>query len=559
MGGDVPLRRRAERALHMLRHVPPRQILRRLELMARRRLALPPDRRPPPPLAAEPPLAPLPPPAARLRPRPGGFRLALPWGERDLALPLDWRPAGPRPLDRSWQAQLHYMEYLAEADAPTLTALVDGWIADNPPGAAEAWRCSWRPYNLSIRTVAWMQALARLQGRLDPAFLGRALASLAAQLRWLEQHLEIDLRGNHLIKNLRALLWAGKFFAGPEAGRWRRLGRRLLAGELKEQILADGAHYERSPSYHCQVMADLLECRVGLGDDPLRPALDRALEAMAAVARCYTHPDGGVALLNDGGLNLAQPPAALLGTYAALLGRPPPAPPDGPFALAEAGYFGLRRGGDYLLVDCGPLGPDYLVGHGHADILSFEWSTGGLRIVVDPGTYQYAAGSERAGARSTLSHNTLSVDGAEQSDLYGAFRCGRRARAEVLGYTATEDGLTLEGTHDGFAHLPGRPRHLRRLAARPGEVVIHDRVLGDGRHRGLAGLLLHPACEVALDGRVARVTRGDVAVTIASEAPLALREALWSPDMYVALPTRRVAFEVPGGPAGVTTRLSRLG
>jgi uncharacterized heparinase superfamily protein len=569
-------RDRADRTWQTLRRVPPRQLLRRVELLARYRLMdLVPagDGEASPPMPA--PMPPLPPFAPRpdlVRPVVGGLRLRLPWGERTVPLPIAWTPdaASEAPADTSARADLNnlqFMEFLESVeDDAWFMALIDDWIAGNPRRSPGSWRYAWRPYNLSVRVVVWMQELAQRRGRLDSAFLARTLHSLAEQLRFLERHLETDLHGNHLIKNLRALLWAGAFFQGPEAERWRRLGQDLLADELDEQILADGMHYERSPAYHCQVLNDFLDIRQAL---PARNAphcalydrLDAVLARMGEVAGLLCHPDGGIALFNDGGLGMARAPRELRAAAARLAGTVL-ATIEGPFALPAAGYWGLRRGGDYLILDCGPLGPAYLSGHGHGDALSFEWSTGGRRIIVDQGTYQYAAGDRRRQSRSTLAHNTVSVDGAEQSDLYGAFRCGRRAETEVLAWRPQGDGFLFEGTHDGFAVLPGAPRHRRRIEARPGELRLLDRVLGEGVHRAEARFLLHPDCTVRLAGAkhgefTARIARDGVEVELSTNAPIRAVPAEWYPDLYRALPTQRLIVPVPPGETGLACTLRR--
>lgn len=571
------LRDRAERTWQTLRRVPPRQLLRRVELLARYRLMdLVPGghgEAPPPLPAAAPPLPPFPPRPDLARPAAGSLRLRLPWGERAVPLPIAWTPGAGVPEGSalaSAQADLNnlqFMEFLESVEDAWFMALIDDWIAGNPRRSPGSWRHAWRPYNLSVRVVVWMQELARRRGRLDPAFFARTLRSLAEQLRFLERHLETDLRGNHLIKNLRALLWAGAFFRGPEAERWQALGQSLLADELDEQILADGMHYERSPAYHCQVLNDFLDIRQALParNAPhcaLRDRLDAVILRMAEVAVLLRHPDGRIALLNDGGLGMARLPEEL-GTAAARLAGAVPAAAEGPFALPEAGYWGLRRGGDYLILDCGPLGPDYLSGHGHGDALSFEWSTGGRRIIVDQGTYQYAAGDRRRQSRSTLAHNTVSVDGAEQSDIYGAFRCGRRAETRVLAWRPQADGFLFEGTHDGFAVLPGAPRHRRRIEARPGELRLLDRVLGEGPHRAEARFLLHPDCTVRLMGAEhgrfgARIARDGVEVELSANAPIRAEPAEWYPDLYRALPTQRLIVPVPLGEAGLACTLRRL-
>ncbi len=530
----------------MLRHLPPRQVLRRVELDLRRRLGPYLSERAGhgavAELAVQPPLPLFPP--RRLIERHGeGWLFHQPWGSLPLPARVPWALPGADPLTGIWRTNLHYMEFLESVDDAALEALVLDWIAANPATARDAWRWGWRAYNLSIRVVVWMQQLAARRQRLPEPFIAAARASLTRQLRHLEHHLETDIRGNHLIRNLRALLWAGACFDGADAERWRRTGEALLERELDWQILPDGCHYERSPSYHCQVFGDLLEVLAVLGPGPLRDRLEATLDRMARATAALTHPDGGVALLNDSGLGMALPPALLLEAHAAAGGRPAGFV-DGPFALPDAGFYGLRAGDTYLLVDCGPIGPDDLIGHAHGDILTFEWSVGGRRIIVDQGTYQYEVGDRRDRSRSTASHNTLTIDGAEQSDFFGAHRCGRRARPRLLDYRPDGAGFVLEGTHDGFASLPGQPRHVRRFVAAPDGVAIGERVEGADRHRATGGLLLHPDCRVELVAGGAVVTSGPVVVRVESTAPLVVETAEWYPDLHVTRPTQRLRYTV---------------
>jgi uncharacterized heparinase superfamily protein len=550
----------SERAWLMLRHVPPRQLARRLVLRLRQRFGgMLPDVTTGPPPSLRPVLPPpLLPPRQGLEPLDGGWRFIQPWGSRTLSHPPDWAPPFADAETASWRTTLHYMEYLEGVDDAAFMALVDDWIAKNPLAAADAWRFTWRQYNLSIRVVVWLQQLARRRAHLPEPFVARTAAALARQLRFLERHLETDIHGNHLVRNLKALLWAAAAFGGPEARRWQRRGERLLADALTRQILADGCHYERSPSYHCQVLGDLLEVASVLGPGPLRERLATVLDRMALACRQLTHPDGKVALFNDGGLDMAYPPAPLLAAHAAM-GRPAPAVRSGPFVLADAGFYGLRSADSYLVVDCGPIGPDALTGHGHGDILSFEWSLDGRRVIVDQGTYQYPAGPRRVQSRGTASHNTASIDGAEMCDFFGAHRCGRRARPVVLEHRPIAgpagDGFLLEGSHDGFTHLPGRPRHVRRFTALPRELVIDDRLAGTGQHRAEAGLLLHPDCRVSVDADGATVTTGPLVLRIEADQPLRAEPAEWFPNLYTALPTTRLRYAFGAATGGVRLRL----
>jgi Heparinase II/III-like protein len=59
-------------------------------------------------------------------------------------------------------------------------------------------------------------------------------------------------------------------------------------------------------------------------------------------------------------------------------------------------------------------------------MLSFEWSVKGLRMIVDPGVFEYNPAPHRIYARAAASHNTVTFDDAEICEFFGAFRCGRR-------------------------------------------------------------------------------------------------------------------------------------
>jgi uncharacterized heparinase superfamily protein len=466
---------------------------------------------------------------------------------------VNWTAPAPGPAHQLWRMNLHFMEYLEGVDDKTWELLVSDWIVANPEGERGSWQDSWNGYALSIRVVVWLQELVRRSGRLSNDIVQRTEVSAVEQVLFLERHLETDLGGNHLIKNIKVLIWASAFFSSLDAARWRRKGLALLDGQVAEQILPDGMHYERSASYHAQVFADLLECRHALGEDPLGGRLDDAIARMAQVMTDLTHPDGAPVLFNDAGLSMAYSTSACLAVYERLFSRR--FAPRAIFALEDAGYYGLRDGNNYLIADCGRMAPDDLPAHGHGDVLSFEWSVAGERIIVDQGVYEYIAGERRERARAASSHNTLCFEGADQADFFGAFRCGRRPNVEVLSYEQRADGFVLEGTHDGFCALTGRPRHVRRFEAGPDGLVITDRIEGKPTVAARIAFLLHPDIELACSGRDATL-RGDRAVVqFGSSEPIEVEPAVWWPDMGVELATRRLIVRLAPGVTSTRTQL----
>jgi uncharacterized heparinase superfamily protein len=526
------------------RHLRPHQIVRRIQLSLLRRWRV---RHPPRAESASASLRqelprPLMPPRGGLdRTRDDRWRFTFLNQSRELEWPIDWDLHGAEARDQLWKMNLHYMEYLESATDADFCALVEDWIAKNRPYRPKYWTDIWNSYTTSLRVVVWLQQLALRRERLNQRLIAGMTSSLVEQIDFLHRHLETDLGGNHLIKNLKALLWAARCLQLPAASRWRHTAHALLRREPTEQILSDGVHYERSPSYHCQVFADLIECFQVLEDEPLKAQLGAALARMAAATADLAHPDGRVALFNDAGLSMAHAPGECLAAYRQVSGR---AIQRGRYIrLESAGFFGVRTDDSYVLADCGAIAPDFLIGHGHGDILSFEWSVGGRRIIVDPGVFEYNAGPRRAYARSTMSHNTVTVDGAEQGEFFGSFRCGRRARARVIACQSTErGGMMLEGTHDGFDHLPGRPRHVRRFVLSPSaeSIEILDRIEGDNRRVATTRLLLHPTCAVEIDGSRAIIRHDDTMVDVVAQQPILSEEAYWSPDMGLWLQTRRL-------------------
>lgn len=451
---------------------------------------------------------------------------------------IDWHPAQ---LPKLWRYNLHYLDALQSPELPddAKAALIESWIAGNPPGAEDAWE----PYPLSLRIVNLIKHF-QSEGARPPA--AHWVDSLAHQVRWLARRLEYHLLANHLFKNAVALVFAGCWFGGADGDAWRRQGARLLSRELREQFLADGGHYERSPMYHAICLVDCLDVLNLLSETEPAPeaeTLARVLRdtATRAVAflRDVTMPDGEIALFNDAAHGIAPPPAGILAYASRVLGTaettaafdtcPGAAASGAPATFLvnrpDTGFFGARRGRSGVLIDCGPVGPDYQPGHTHCDTLSFEYVLNGRRLVVDTGTYDYEAGQRRQYARSTCGHNTLMIDGFEQSEIWGVFRVARRARPLSAGLRAVGDGVVFEGTHDGYLRLRGGPLPFRKLSwDGAGTLTVEDKVLGRGRHLLESFVHFHPDLTIVIES-------GYASVLAEAGLPLARVEFLDNPEV----------------------------
>lgn len=547
---------RVVRLARSARYIPPRQLAARVRLTAKRRaVGAAVTRIPPrhlvaagevPPLANVPP-QPVFPPRTGLVDRTAHERVVrLPGATVPLTVPLEWHPPELAFGTRLPKLHLHYMEFLEELDDQTACAVVGDWIAANARRRPDYWMDAWNSYALSVRVVVWLQEWARGRLRADPELEPVLWRSVVAQLRFLERNLELDIGGNHLIRNVRALLWAGAFFGGAEAHGWRRRGRELLRRELGRQILPDGLHYERSPAYHLQVFGDLLECHAA-SDQADRVEQLPVLRRMAQALVDITHPDGDVSLFNDGALDMAHPPATCLQAFEQLTGDRVAARMS--LALSTAGYYGHRsNAGALVLLDCGEVGPPELPAHSHADILSFEWSLSGRRVIVDHGVFEYNAGHWRAYSRGTRAHNTVTVGEADQCELWLAFRMGRRAAPVVHSYQPRADGFDFEGSHDGYKRLPGAPHHQRRFTCSPAGIAVHDSVTGGAGQAVRARLLLHPDFAAEPTGEGVRISDGEIAVLLITDAEVGIVDAWWCPRFGERLPCRQLVLTYGSAP-----------
>jgi hypothetical protein len=439
---------------------------------------------------------------------------------------VDWNG---QPVSALWTYHLHYFEslpslhFMARKGVPGATArigeLVEGWIKHTESGKG----VGWDPYPTSVRIVQWLKVLAMEEAGeplLPDDLRKRMLRSLCRQASHLARNLEWDLSANHLLKNLCAMVWVGSLLECPGQAREGTSWRRRLLREVERQVLPDGMHEERSPAYHQLVLHDLLEVRtlrVAMGD-PQAGEMDRVLLSMLSALGRVTRPDGSFFLLGDSA-NGSAPPLERLQCFADPLVSPPAGREEGVWSLPHAGFYGYTDHRRRLVVDCGPIGPRHQPAHGHCDALSFELDIEGVPFIVDSGVHGYAGDPFREYSRSTRAHNTVMIDGREQSEVWGHFRVARMAVVERLDGPRGGEG---DGEADLLFHFQGAcapyhdpdVRHLRRFALGSGTLTVLDEVRG-GEGRGVESFLhLHPRWTLTMEGDHLRAGDGEREIRI---------------------------------------------
>ncbi len=435
---------------------------------------------------------------------------------RLLQDPVDWRLASWPEAPHLWRFCLHYHEFLLDLAAEGLDCgqpawlrrawqLVHDWIAHNRLADPRTHGDAWHPYCISRRLPAWILLWSADPPSGDSA--RRVLQSMFRQARFLEDHLEWDVQGNHLLENVRALLLAGAFFEGADAQRWLRRGAGVLRAQLVEQILPHGEHFERSPMYHAQMLDTVLDIRDATAAvlPELTDLCASTTANMAAFLGEILHPDREIPLLGDSCFGQAAPAELLIRraaqpslTQAAAAAADPGVCEPAASTRTVGDFWVHRCGDDFLLFDAGAVGPDCLPAHAHADLLGFEASVLGRRLIVDVGVYNYQDDAMRRYCRSSAAHNVLQVDDRDQCDMWSRFRMGRRGWPSGF-VSGKEHGFHwARAEHNAYRRL-GVARVGRWIACRRhGPWFFVDWAAGSGRHKLTSRLHLHPDVEVDL-------------------------------------------------------------
>ncbi|MFJ4370819.1 alginate lyase family protein [Streptomyces chartreusis] len=451
-------------------------------------------------------------------------------------------------IKQIWEPSRHqYLTVLAAAYAITgderyaerVAEHLRSWWAANAPLRGVHWISG---IELGIRLLSWVWIRRLLEGWPGAAGLFEdnpvALDQIWHHQRWLAA---FPSRGssanNHVIAEA-----AGQFAAAcafdwfPSSARWRADALRSLERHLRANTFGSGLNRELATEYHGLVLelglAAVAEADAAGVPVPatVRLVLLRMTDALAAVVDSRLRPprqgdaDDGHGLVVDGAGTDRW--ASLLATGDAVFGRlawwpevaggdvrtpllaaliRPDAievtrPASRPAHFADAGMTVLRGPEEiWCRCDGGPHGFLSIAAHAHADALSVEVRHDGVDVLADPGTYCYHGQPEwRRYFRSTLGHNTLQLDGDDQSVSGGPFLWTRHARSRVLvADTSDENVARWCAEHDGYQGSVHR-RQVE-LMAESRELRIVDEVSGPSRAVRLA-FHLGPAITAELVG-----------------------------------------------------------
>lgn len=425
----------------------------------------------------------------------------------ELGREPDWLTAA-FPPDAEWRiewSKFYYGLDLAHAYSETGDArfpsawerLVRSWIEQVPVGFDTS--------DVSARRIQnWIYAWDSFAGasRFDDfaeGFEEELLASLAAQVGHLRANLTAER--NHRTLELYALFVAA--LALPcldEGGELLDFAVAELHRNLLTDVRPDGVHREHSTHYHMLVLRSFLGARENTRrfEVEFPDGFDAHLQRACDFALHCQRPDSSIPALSDSDTDDYSALFALAARlfdrpdylYAATGGAQGVAPERSNVSFTDGGYYVQRSGwgadaeslrdARYLIFDAGPLGDG---GHGHYDALSVEVYAHGRPLVVDPGRYTYSehGGNWRRWFKSTAAHNTVCVDGLDQTPYRRGKPKGPAAQCRLLERVSAPSLDVLCGEVLSPAY---EARHTRRVFFAAGEYwLVVDELRGEHPHR----------------------------------------------------------------------------
>ena len=389
-------------------------------------------------------------------------------------------------INRLQFLQLLALQVHASGDSAALAAIeaaIQSWYAANPPFRGLGWNSG---IELGLRAISLLVVTTLCGDQLSPTTVAQIRAMLHAQAFWMDRYSSrFSSANNHLIAEAAGeLLVALAMPDLPLAARLEAKSRRVIAEEAEKQFHPDGVPAEQSPTYGA-FSAEFLWLCVHITEaagKPLPGTIAERLHAFTRFIGWLSDSSGRVPAIGDDdeGCVLTLMPrtpsyvASVCQSITAVT-----APPQGIKTFPEGGYSIIRerRGGHelQLVFDHGPLGYLAIAAHGHADALAVVATLDGAPLFVDPGTYLYHSGGIwRDWFRGTRAHNTLNLDGADQSIIAGPFNWSHKARA-ILDEARGGEQWSLTASHDGYLRRFNQ-WHRRTLFATEEGFSIRDQL-----------------------------------------------------------------------------------
>jgi hypothetical protein len=419
--------------------------------------------------------------------------------------------------------------------ADEVVSLITSWIEQNPPFLGINWFNALEP---ALRQISWLWSLKYLthSNYIDEKIIAKIRQSLFTHTDYISRNLSLySSANNHLIGELASVAMVSMHL-GLKSKVKKALN--ILKEQINQQILEDGVGAEQSISYQLYTMEYYLLTMLYLLQNNIAIAsnISKIIEQAAIFIKTIIDKNGGYPDIGDndsgcvlklsenypnsktilnlaayvtGNIELLQGDVGndeklfwLLGAenFKNLIEKGRPVKTAAPMAYLynRGGYCVFEKNNSEthmkMLFDFGPLGLPPLAGHGHADALSFMLYINEQPVFIDPGTYSYNKSFWRNYFRGTSAHNTIRIDGQDQSVFAGRFLAAYHAKTEYLSF---ENNKSICARHYGYRRLKQPVLHTRIVHfSEENTITITDILETKGKHLAEQFFHLDKSCKI---------------------------------------------------------------
>lgn len=350
------------------------------------------------------------------------------------------------------------------------------------------------PYPTSLRMVNLMKWISTLhKGLIDKEIL----KLINSDYQRLHNEIEYHLLGNHLLANLKALIFHDVFFDHKKKDSYLKKWIQDYELQIKEQVLEDGGHFELSHMYQNIIIEDIADIFNILDHRKLfKKNLSKILIKMIRWSNLLTNSNEELFYVNDTVNGISKSTFKLNEYISQILKKN-----KMNFffegekvitTLKESGFSNIRSKSFFLNINHSNLKATYIPGHFHADTFSFEISNSKGKIICNPGLSTYTESNERLEERGTLSHNCLSIDSENSSEIWKSFRLGRAAEVISFQSNTINSQSIISATHNGFKDAI----HKRTWNIADDLIEIYDDVTSLQSQIISINFLLHPSFKI---------------------------------------------------------------
>lgn len=387
-----------------------------------------------------------------------------------IGLTCDYKNVNAQPL--LWQYNFFYFDSVLSSEISEIDKLdfFKNYIYTQKDSSV-----AFDPYVISMRSVNLIKWV--LNNQINNKEI---LFNLKREYSILINSIEYHLLANHLLANLKALIFFEIFFPNKFSKERLRKWKKNYLDQLKEQILDDGGHFELSPMYHNIILEDLLELKMILIEDKeFISTLDKYIAMMFRWSKYFSYSGTGLPVyFHDSCGGIARNYKELASN--SYLSTEKRLKNDDMFSrvFSSSGFFFVQNDFFNIRINCSNVKCSYTPGHFHSSQLSYDIEAFNEPIIISSGLSTYENSLDRINERGNYFHPSITLNKGNHSEIWKSFRLGKSPQVHSR-YQAQEGAFSVNASFKGkYRTLFGRKWLITKK-----KVIISDTILEKNNSR----------------------------------------------------------------------------